>query len=106
MTKEQLGIYGEIMDAYLTAKDVKIVISMPAGTQEASVETNLDYSMGPLVAFYAALHAVDGCARKLARALPQGYDVAQFADNVASMVAETISEGLTAEAQNDRKRGA
>lgn len=102
MTKEQLGIYGEIMDAYLTANDVKIVISMPAGTQEASVETNLDYSQGTLVALYAALRAVEHYAHKLARELPPDYPVAQFADNVASMVAETIGEGLTAEAQNDR----
>ena len=102
MTKEQLGIYGEIMDAYLTAKDVEIVISMPPGTQEANVETNLDFGAGPLVAFYAALRAVELCAHKLARELPPDYHVAQFADNVACIVAETIGEGLTAEAQNDR----
>lgn len=102
MTKEQLGTHGAIMDAYLTAADVEIVISMPPGTQEANVETNLDFSAGPLVAFYAALHAVDGCAKRLARELPPGYKVAQFADDVAAMVAETIREGLTAEVQNDR----
>lgn len=102
MTKEQLGIYGAIMDTYLTAKNVEIVISIPAGTQEANVETNLDFSNGPLMALYAAIRAVDGCARRLARVLPPDYNVAQFADDVASMVAETIREGLTAEVQNDR----
>ena len=102
MTKEQLGIYGEIMDAYLTAANVKFVISMPPGTQDINVETNLDFGTGPLMAFYAALRAVEWCAHKLARELPPDYPVAQFADNVASMVAETIGEGLTAEAQNDR----
>lgn len=102
MTKEQLGIYGEIMDAYLTAKDVKIVISMPPGTQETCVESNLDFGTGPLVAFYAALRAVEWFAKRLARELPPDYNVAQFADDVACMVAETIGEGLTAEVQDDR----
>lgn len=102
MTKEQLDIYGEIMDAYLTTKDAKFVISMPPGTQGVNVETNLDFSDEPLVEFYAALRAVEWCAQKLARELPPDYNVARFADNVASMVAETIGEGLTAEAQNDR----
>ena len=60
--------FGEIMDDLLKQNEVNLLVTLPAGTLEATLEDNT--GCGPVVRFYILLWALKAGMKEVVKAMP------------------------------------
>ena len=63
MAELNIESFGAIIDNLLEENHIQMIIDLPEGTREATVEDNT--RMGPVVQFYILLHGMSECLNKL-----------------------------------------
>lgn len=63
MAELNIESFGAIIDNLLEENYIQMIIDLPEGTREATVEDNTH--MGPVVQFYILLHGMSECLNKL-----------------------------------------
>lgn len=69
-TETELNIetFGEIMDELLKQNEVNLLVTLPAGTLEATLKDNIEF--GPVVRFYILIWALKAGMKEVVKALP------------------------------------
>jgi hypothetical protein len=68
--------FGEIMDDLLKENEVNLLVTLPAGTLEATLKDNI--GCGPVIRFYILLWALKGGMKEVVEAMP--IDAAKIPD--------------------------
>lgn len=89
-TKTDLEKFSEIMNKAITEADAAMLIRMPAGTQEATVQCNLN--IGPAGELYFLLAAIPTTMKKLNDMLKSQLDRESFAKAVCELLYKDMTE--------------
>ena len=89
-TEMNLEKFGEIMDKAITEADAAMLIRMPAGTQEATVQCNL--GIGPVGELFFLLSAIPATMKKLNDMLEGQLDRESFANAVCELLRKDLME--------------
>lgn len=90
MEKLDIDAFGKIMDELIERHDVKMLISMPAGTQEAEIQDNL--GCGGVVQFYILLSAIKPIYQNIVSPLLADEKEEDFVDTILSFVKNDLLE--------------
>lgn len=68
--------FGEVMDDFLKKNEINLLVTLPEGTLEATLEDNT--GCGPVIRFYILLWALKSGMKELVQAMP--IDAAKIPD--------------------------
>lgn len=86
-----MDTFQEIIDNFLTENEVHMLLTMPVGTQEVTVQDNT--SLGPVVQFFFILNAIASVCKAMQEQIgidPDSEDWAKVVDTMLSMVRRDI----------------
>ena len=89
--KLDMNKFEEIINDFLTKNEVHMLLTMPEGTQEVSVQDNT--SLGPVVQFFFILNAIVSVCKAMQEQIgidPDSEDWAKVVDTMLSMVRRDI----------------
>lgn len=92
-TGKELNIdsFGEIVDGFLKEIDAKILVTLPAGTEDAEISTNI--GMGPVIDFYVFLRALKPLYRMMLETMGK-IDHALDAEKLAEALCQIMKDDL------------
>lgn len=90
MDSLDLDQFTEIMDQFLERHEVKMLLAMPAGTQEVVVEDNV--GLGAVVHFFILLNAINPILTKLFNLMDIDRDSAEWERTVDTMLGMVKAE--------------
>ena len=86
-----LDAFGKIMDEFLTKNNCQMLITIPEGTQEAQIESNLG-ELGPVTELYLLLLAVKPAVRRLCELVDGKMDIKGLARGITDLLYKGIVE--------------
>ena len=87
-----IDTFGVIMDDFLNANDVKLLIHSPEGSQDVSVQDNL--GIGPVGTLFFLLKSICPVSKEIVSLTGEKWDAKALADVIADMVRDDILEGF------------
>ncbi len=85
MSELNLDTFGEIMDRFLRDNEIDMLLTLPKGTQDVTVEDNVGF--GAVVQFYILLNAINPIATAMCKQM--GID--RKSDDWAEVVDELLN---------------
>ena len=93
--------FGAVMDDLLRDNHVQMLIDIPEGTLDATLEDNIH--LGGVVQFYLLLHAIRSAVKSFADLLTDA-DAEKMAEAMADLVRQDIQEAIE-NTQEDKPEG-
>lgn len=86
-----LDQFGEVMDNLLRDNEIQMLITMPKGTQEATIVDNL--GLGGVVQLYICLNGIEAAVKNCAEFWKDA-DAEKIASAIAGLVEKDIQEAI------------
>ncbi len=94
-----LDQFGEVMDKFITENEISMLITMPKGTQEPEIKSNVE-NLGPVCHLYFLLAAMGATIEDMIEVFdavePGTFDREQFVDDMLDMIRENLQKDKTA----------
>ena len=103
MSKLNMEVFADIMNKFIEENHIQMLIDMPEGTQEVTIEDNAE--LGTAVQYFILLQAMKQVYRELLQVNPMEDNGADFLDTVFEMLKSELLEGADADGQETLSEG-